>query len=249
VRALVADDEAPARAKLRRALTAAGDVEIVGEASSGREAVAMIKRFDPDIVFLDIRMPGLDGFGVVETIAAEEAPYIVFVTANEEHALQAFEVGAVDYLLKPYTMERFDQVLQRARERTNHDRRTVRPAETARPMGGPAFLQRLLITVNGRALFVGTDAIDRIEADRNYVSLFSGKSKHRIRATIATLERRLDPAQFLRISRSTLIRLDAVRDMHEWSHGDYRVVMHDGTELSWSRRYRADAQRRFGLKG
>jgi two-component system LytT family response regulator len=243
MRALIADDERPARAKLRRALDASGDVEIVGEASSGREAVAMIKRFAPDILFLDIRMPGLDGFGVVEAIANDEAPYIVFVTANEEHALRAFEVGAVDYLLKPYTIERFNRVLQRARERLQSADRSPVKSDAA-PL---QFLQRLLVTVNGRAHFLAIDAVDRLVAERNYVRLFSGESEHRVRATIGTLQRRLDPARFLRINRSTLVRLDAVKDMHEWSHGDYRVVLHDGTELVWSRRYRADARRQFGV--
>jgi two-component system, LytTR family, response regulator len=172
----------------------------------------------------------------------------VFVTANDEHALRAFEVGAVDYLLKPYTMDRFDRVLQRARERMAGERRPPERAAPARESDARAFLQRLLITVNGRAQFVATDAIDRIESERNYVSLFSGNVKHRVRATIGALERRLDPARFMRINRSTLVRLDAVRDMRAWSHGDYRVVLHDGTELIWSRRYRADAQERFGLK-
>jgi len=245
MRALIADDEAPARARLRRALAGVNDVELVGEAATGREAVAMIKRFDPDVIFLDIQMPGLDGFGVLEAIAEDDAPYVVFVTANEEHALRAFEVGAVDYLLKPYTAARFEQVLQRARERV----RT--PKERAQAAGSePAtFLQRLLVMDSGRALFLATDTVERLVAERNYVRLYVGKAEHRIRATIGSLQGRLDPARFLRINRSTVVRLDAVKDMHAWSHGDYRVVMHDGTELVWSRRYRADAQRRFGLKG
>lgn len=244
MRALIADDEAPARAKLRRALAASDDVEVVGEATSGREAVAMIKRLSPDIVFLDIRMPGLDGFGVVDAIATDDAPYVVFVTANEEHALRAFEVGAVDYLLKPYTVERFGHVLQRARGRLASRDRTPKHAESA----AHEFLQRLLVTVDGHALFLATAVVDRVVAEGNYVRLFSGSAEHRIRATIGMLQQRLDPVHFLRINRSTLIRLDAVKDMHEWSHGDYRVVMRDGTELVWSRRYRADAKRRFGLK-
>lgn len=246
MRALIADDEAPARAKLRRALAASNDVEIVGDACSGREAVAMIKRFAPDIVFLDIQMPGLDGFGVVDAIAADDAPYIVFVTANEEHALRAFEVGAVDYLLKPFTLERLGHVVQRARERMDRSGRLPAPSVSA-PDAPRDFLQRLLVNVNGRVLFVATHAIDHIVADRNYVRLFSGGTEHRLRTTIGALQRRLDPAHFLRISRSTLVRLDAVKDMHEWSHGDYRVVMRDGAELAWTRRYRADAKRRFGV--
>ena len=247
MRALIADDEALARAKLRRLLAAAADVDIVGEASTGREAVALIKRHDPDVVFLDIRMPGLDGFGVIDAISPGEAPYIVFVTATEEHALRAFDVGAVDYLLKPYTPSRFERVLARARDRVASRVDVVVPALAA--ASPTAYLQRLLVFTNGRAVFLPTVAIDRVEADRNYVSIMSGANTYRLRATIGALQARLDPAQFLRVSRSTLVRLDAVADMHEWSHGNYRVLMRDGTEVTWSRRYRAAAERDFGVQG
>lgn len=256
MRALIADDEAPARAKLRRLLATAGDVEIVGEAATGREAVAMIKRFTPDVVFLDIRMPGLDGFGVLDAIGADEAPHVIFVTANEQHALRAFDVGAVDYLLKPYTPARFERVLDRARERRGErtrDRVGDGLASRARTRiaadGIPrAFLSRLLVIENGRAVFLPADRIDRIESERNYVRVFSGKAAFRVRTTIGSLQERLDPAQFLRVNRSTVVRLDAVLDMHEWSHGDYRVVMRDGTELAWSRRYRAAAELEYGVR-
>jgi two-component system LytT family response regulator len=240
VRALVVDDEAPARAKLRRMLEAATDVEIVGEASTGREAVATIKRTRPDVVFLDIQMPGIDGFGVAQAIETDGGPYVVFVTADDSKALRAFEVGAVDYLLKPFTVERFAQVLERARERLTKP--TSAPTATDR-----APLKRLLVTHNGRALFLAVERIDRVEAERNYVVIHSGRDAFRLRAPIGSIAARLDPAQFLRVNRSTLVRLDAVREMHEWSHGDYRVVMHDGAELIWSRRYRAQAEREFGL--
>ncbi|MEP6733723.1 MAG: response regulator [bacterium] len=245
MRALIVDDEAPARAKIRRMLIAANDVEIVGEASTGREAVAAIKRSQPDIVFLDVQMPGLDGFDVVDAIEQAERPYIVFVTANDRLAIRAFEVGAVDYLLKPFTPARFDQVLDRARDRMTAE------------ISGPAlhttvtrdFLRRILVMDNGRALFLSVERIDRAESDRNYVALHSGATMFRVRATIGALQDRLDPAHFLRINRSTLVRLDAIHSMHEWSHGDFRIVMNDGTELTWSRRYRADAEREFGVKG
>lgn len=243
MRALIVDDEAPARAKVRRLLDAAPDVEIAGEASTGREAVAAIKHTQPDIVFLDIQMPGIDGFGVVDAVERDGGPYVVFVTADDSKALRAFEVGAVDYLLKPFTAERFNQVLERARER-------IRPpsSESAAPNARPS-LKRLLVSTNGRAVFLAVDRIDRIEAERNYVVVHAGRDAYRLRATIGSIAARLDPAQFLRVNRSTLVRLDAVREMHEWSHGDYRVVMHDGVQLTWSRRYRAAAEREFGLGG
>jgi len=244
MRALIVDDEAPARSKLRRLLSAAEHVEIVGEAKTGREAVAAIKRSRPDVVFLDIQMPGLDGFGVLETIA-DDAPYVVFVTANDRHAIRAFEIGAVDYLLKPYTPQRFEQVLDRARERISATTRSE--GETPAPTRAP--LQRLLVIDDGRAVFLPVDRIDRIESERNYVTLVSGPYRYRLRATLAAVADRLDRAHFLRINRSTLVRLDAVKTMHEWSHGDFRVVMNDGTELVWSRRYRTAAEREFGLDG
>lgn len=243
MRALIVDDEAPARSKVRRLLDAAADVEIVGEASTGREAVAAIKRTAPDVVFLDIQMPGLDGFAVVDAIDADGGPYVVFVTADDSKALRAFEVGAVDYLLKPFTAERFARVLERARERV-----ATATAPERQPAERPA-LKRLLVSHNGRALFLAIDRIDRIEAERNYVVLHVARDSYRLRATLGAVAARLDPAQFLRVNRSTLVRLDAVREMHEWSHGDYRVVMHDGAELIWSRRYRAAAEREFGLRG
>lgn len=244
MRALIVDDEAPARAKLRRLLTAEPGVEIIGEATNGREAIAAIKRSQPDIVFLDIQMPGLDGFAVADTIERDGGPYIVFVTANDQHALRAFEVGAVDYLLKPFTPERFARVLERAK-----DRMTTSPVGDGAPAPSHQFLRRVLVVDNGRAVFVPVDRIDRVESERNYVTLHVAGDAHRLRATISALEERLDPTQFLRINRSTLVRLDAVHEMHEWSHGDFRVVMRDGTELIWSRRYRAAAEREFGLRG
>lgn len=239
MRALIVDDEAPARAKLRRLLAAAGDVEVAGEAATGREAVALIKLTRPDLVFLDIQMPGLNGFEVAAAVEPDAIPYLVFVTADDSQALRAFDVGAADYLLKPFTPDRFARVLDRARERLAGARGSAQSA--------PAYLKRILVIDQGRAVFLPVDRIDRIESDRNYVVLRTDGASHRVRVTIASLAERLDPVQFLRINRSTLVRLDAVREMHEWSHGDFKVLMHDGTELVWSRRFRAAAQREFGV--
>lgn len=194
-------------------------------------------------MFLDIQMPGLDGFGVMETIEQDGAPYVVFVTADDQHALKAFEVGAVDYLLKPFTPERFEQVLERARTRLAG----ATPAAAASAPAASGYLKRLLVIDNGRATFLAVDRIDRVESERNYVYLCVGKERHRLRATIGSIAERFDPAQFLRVNRSTLVRLDAVRSMTEWSHGDFKVVMLDGTELIWSRRFRGAAEREFGL--
>jgi two-component system LytT family response regulator len=237
LRVLIADDEAPAREKLRRLLGQEGDVEVVGEVATGREAVAAIARSLPDVVFLDIQMPGIDGFGVVEALGAARAPHVVFVTAYGEHALKAYEVGAIDYLLKPFSPARFQSVLTRVRGRVADER------ERSKASDEPAYLSRMLVEEDGRALFIRTDQIDRVEADRNYVSIVAGGRRFRVRATMAAVERRLDPELFLRISRSALVRYDAIRELHEWSHGDYHVVLHDGTRMTWSRRFRAMAKR------
>jgi len=242
LRALIVDDETPARAKVRRLLEAAGDIEIAGEATTGREAVAAIKRSRPDIVFLDVQMPGLDGFAVLDAIEAsgDSLPHIVFVTANDRLALRAFEHGAIDYLLKPFTPDRFARVLDRARER-----QAPRAASGAPPS---AYLKRLLVIEDGRALFLPVDRIDRIEAERNYVNIVAGEERCRLRATLSAVASRLDPTHFLRINRSTVVRLDAVESMTEWSHGDYKVRMRDGTSLIWSRRYRDAAEQEFGIR-
>lgn len=244
MRALIVDDEEPARAKVRRLLGAAPDVEIVGEAKTGREAVAAIRRSMPDIVFLDIQMPGLDGFGVLDAISGYESPYVVFITADDQQAIRAFEVGAVDYLLKPFSASRFERVLERARTRIG----TGEAAEPE-PASDREPLKRILVIENGRAVFVPVDRIDRIEADRNYVTLFADGARHRLRTTLATIGTRLDGAKFIQVNRSTIVRLDAVREINEWSHGDYRVTMLDGTQLTWSRRFRAAAERAFGVNG
>jgi two-component system LytT family response regulator len=243
MRALIVDDEAPARAKIRRMLDAAGGVEIAGEVSTGREAIVAIKRSRPDIVFLDIQMPGLDGISVAETLDGEGGPYVVFVSAHDHHAMRAFDVGAVDYLLKPFTPERFDRMLERARERIQKGSGPAQPAQ------GAEYLRRILVIADGRAQFLPVERIDRAESERNYVVLHSSEARHRLRTTIGALAERLDPGQFLRVNRSALVRLDAIREMHEWSHGDFRVVMRDGAELTWSRRYRAVAEQDFSPGG
>lgn len=257
IRTLIADDEAPARDKLRRFLAAEDDVELVAEAHDGRTAVGLVRRHRPDLVLLDVRMPGADGFEVVDAIA-EVGPHVIFVTAFAEHAVRAFDVGAADYLLKPFDRERFQRALLRARERlvtrsAGPSAETLRrivadfrsadpadPAETGRP------LRRVLVrdTDRGRSYFVPVEEIDWIEADGNYVRLHTrdrqgaGSGPHVLRSTLKALEDRLDSGRFVRISRRAVVNLDRVRVMHDWSHGDRLVVLEDGTELKLSRRYR-----------
>jgi two-component system LytT family response regulator len=254
VRILIVDDEAPARAKMRRYVAEYTDIEVVGEAENGVEAVERIGELRPDLVFLDVQMPELDGFGVIEAIGIESMPHVVFVTAFDEYALKAFEVRALDYLLKPFTPERFAAVMDRAREEIARAssaggaelRGKLEALLAAATTGRPRFLERILVHHANKAFLLPVDRIDRVEADRNYVRLHSGGSAYTLRKSMTSLAERLDPAKFLRINRSEIVRLDAVKELQPWFHGDYRVVMGDGTTLMWSRRYRAQTAGEFG---
>jgi len=254
MRILIVDDEAPARAKMRRYVDEYSDIEIVGEAENGVEAVERIGELRPDLVFLDVQMPELDGFGVIDAIGVASMPYVVFVTAFDEYALKAFEVRALDYLLKPFTPERFAAVIDRARAeiaRAGSDEGAELHGKLEALLGAvaagrPRYLQRILVHQANRALLLPVERIDRLEADRNYVRLHSGGTAFILRGSLTSLAERLDPEKFLRINRSEIVRLDAVKELQPWFHGDYRVVMGDGTTLMWSRRYRAQTAGEFG---
>jgi len=248
IRALIVDDEPVARRGVRLSLRGEDDVEIVGECGDGRAAVAAIREQRPDLVFLDVQMPLLDGFGVVEAVGAENLPAVVFVTAYDEHAVRAFEAGALDYLLKPFERERFRKTLDRARRRI-HDpdrddlsRRLAALLRELRPASGGGerakYLERIAIREAGRIFFLSTDEIDWIEAQGNYVRLHAGRDSHLLRETMDGIEVKLDPEQFLRIRRSTIVRVARIRELHTLFNGEYAVVLLDGTRLVSSRRYR-----------
>jgi two-component system LytT family response regulator len=249
MRVLIVDDEAPARAKLRRLLAGEPGIAEVAEAVDGEAAVAAIEAARPDLVLLDVQMPRLDGFGVVERVGADRMPPVIFVTAHDAHAVRAFDVHAVDYLLKPVSPERFRRAMARAAGREGERSAPasppppVEPAERLeallRTLGRAAGYARQVLVEDGRrAIFLATERIDRIHAERNYVRIVAGRDEYRVRGTLSALLVRLDPERFLQINRSEVVRLDVVRELHPWSHGDYRVVMGDGTELTWSRRFR-----------
>ena len=247
MRVLVVDDEAPARARLRRMveeLRPSMNVTVVGEAEDGEQAVERIAGLTPDVVLLDIKMPRLDGFGVVEAMG-DEMPITLFCTAYDEHALAAFEARAIDYLLKPVQPERLGAALARAQcllaGSAASRRRGMRAVTTIVESGGH-FLARLLVHDDARAYLLPVERIDHIRAERNYCDIRSGGRTYRVRRTLSSLSARLDPKLFLRINKSDVVRLDALREIQPWSHGDYRVVLQDGTILSWSRRYRAAAE-------
>jgi two-component system LytT family response regulator len=242
LRVLVVDDEAPARRKILRLLREEPAVEISGEADSGEAAVAAIKKQHPDLVFLDVQMAGLDGFGVIQSLHAAKIPLprVVFITAHDRFALRAFEVHAFDYLLKPVGEERFREALRRARihQEQSPDGYASRLGAMLEQLQREKSLpDRLLVQEDSRAIFVSVKEISWVEADRNYVLLHCGKKTHTLRSTLDTLQNTLDPKVFVRINRGTLVKLDAIRELVPWFHGEYKVMLHDNTELRWSRRY------------
>jgi two-component system, LytTR family, response regulator len=245
LRVVIVDDEAPARRKISRLLREEPRVEIVGDADSGEAALLAIGKHHPDLVFLDIQMPGMDGFGVIETLSADAAsgtklPRFIFITAHDQYAVRAFEVHAFDYLLKPVSEKRFRQALKRAHELKEQapDAIADRLREMLRSIQRErCFPERLLVQVNDRAFFVPVREIAWIESERNYLLLHCGEKVHTLRGTLESIQNTLDPKLFVRVNRSTLLRLDAVREMLPWFHGEYKVFLHDNTELRWSRRY------------
>jgi two-component system LytT family response regulator len=244
IRAIVADDEAPARRKLRELLAREADVTIVAEAADGREAVAAIRGTAPDVVFLDIQMPLLDGFGVIAEIGIEAMPAIVFVTAYDEHALRAFEVQALDYLLKPFAPSRLKRLVERLRQRFaagappgDLAAKIEQLLAASRP--APEYLRQILLDQDeGRQRVVATGDIDLIRAEGNYLRYFTARGEFRRRGTLRELAERLDPGAFVRINRSEIVRVEAIREIQPWFHGDARVVLTGGALLTWSRRFR-----------
>lgn len=241
-RVLIVDDEAPARRKILRLLRNERAVEIAGEADSGETAVTAIRKQRPDLVFLDVQMPGMDGFGVIQSLNAARIPLprVVFVTAHDRFALRAFEVHAFDYLLKPVSEERFGEALQRARiqHEQSADGYASRLGAMLEELQREKTLpDRLLVQEDSRAIFVPIKEISWVEADRNYVLLHCGRKTHTLRGTLEALQNTLDPKLFVRINRGALVRLDAIRELLPWFHGEYKVMLYDNTELRWSRRY------------
>jgi two-component system LytT family response regulator len=218
-------------------------VEIAGECGDGAQATALIRDLRPDLVFLDVRMPGADGFEVVEEISAQRMPEVVFVTAYDRYAVRAFELHAVDYLLKPFENERLLAAVGRARARLA-DRRDGEMGRRLlallrelgdRAPGGPGPIKRFAVRADERVHFVAADAVDWIEADGNYVVLHAGKARHRVRLSLRGLLDRLDPAGFVQVHRSAIVNLAAIRELQAWFGGDYIAVLRSGEEIRVSR--------------
>lgn len=249
IRTLIVEDEPVATVRLRRLLEDEPDIEIVGEASSGAEALRRLKAEDPELVFLDIRLPDMDAFGIIEAIEPGKVPHLVFVTAYEKHAIRAFEVHAIDYVLKPYDAERLQAAVQNVRQRiqlesaTERTRRYESLFTLLREQGlGPgrgAPVRHLIVKSRGRIRFVDVDEIEWIEAAGNYVRLhLADGGTALVRSTMTKLEERLDPDRFVRVHRSAAVNLDRIDDIRHWSSGEYIIRLKDGTELKLTRTYR-----------
>lgn len=244
IRVLIVDDENPARRKIRRFLASEEDFEIIGEAGTGSEALRIIEQEEPDLIFLDVQMPGLNGFGVIEALKIQPAPHVVFITAYDHFALKAFEVHALDYLLKPFDQPRFRKMLDHARQQLQRSNKKD-PDDLAEKLSRlleelnnrPQYVERLLVNEGEKAFLLAVERIDWIEAARNYVSLHSGEKSYLLRGTIEGLYQKLDPSKFIRANRSQIVNIESIRELHPWFHGEYRIILNDGTEISWSRRY------------
>ena len=233
MRVLIVDDEPPARRKVRRFLEETAQIDAIAEAGAGSEAIAAIRSFRPDLLFLDVQMPDMDGFAVLRSVPPPRDFHVVFLTAHDHHALRAFEAEALDYLLKPVDAERFGRVMERARQQIALRQRKSPEA------AAPRIARRLLVEKSGKELFLPVEQLDWAEADRNYICLHAGRETYTLRATLESLVRQLDPDQFARISRSELVNLDRIREMQPWFHGERRILLKDGKELTWTRRFRA----------
>lgn len=238
LRVFVTDDEAPARRKLLRFLAAEPDVVIVGETSNGPETISGVRDTQPDLIFLDIQMPGMDGFEVIDALG-DVSPKIIFVTAHDEYALRALEIHAFDYLLKPFDHARFSKVLADARREATKGRQSEFKVSLQHLLQDvqPPRNPRLLVEEHGRAILIALNLIDWAEADRNYINLHLGNHTYTVRGTIEGIEKKLDSEQFLRINRSSLIRIDFIRELQKWTHGEYRIILQSDHTLMWTRRY------------
>jgi two-component system LytT family response regulator len=242
IKVLIVDDEPIIRRGLRNHLSRRDQYEVVGECCNGRRAIDDIRETRPDLVFLDVQMPEVDGFGVIREVGAAAMPAVVFVTAFDEYAVRAFDVNALDYLLKPFDEERFLRCLTRVEQRlAEPDKEGLlveKLASLVAEQAKPRTADRLAIRNSDRITLLQTEEIDWIEAADNYVEIHVGKQVHLMRETLSNLEQRLQPFRFLRIHRSRLVNADRIKELHPLFHGEYELVLSDGTHLTSSRHYR-----------
>ncbi|HET7435043.1 MAG TPA: LytTR family DNA-binding domain-containing protein, partial [Thermoanaerobaculia bacterium] len=241
IRALIVDDERLARQKIRRMLAAESDVTVLRECANGAEAIDAIRDDTPDLVFLDVQMPGMDGFAVLRALGTQLAPAIVFVTAHEQYAVRAFEVHALDYLLKPFDAERFRVAIGRVRHQLasgDHHACATRIASMIRELKPPEYLERIPVRTNGRVFFIKAEEIDWIESADNYARVHHKRGAHLVRETMTALEASLDPRRFVRVHRTAIVNADRIEEIRTLFHGDHVVVLQGGREIPCGRTYR-----------
>lgn len=243
LKAIIVDDEPPARRNLRALLKGFPDIELVKECGDGRAAVSSIRALEPDLVFLDVQMPEMNGFEVLEQLTDQPLPVIIFVTAYDHYALKAFEVSALDYLLKPFDDARFNKAIAQARRQIEQQDAselgrkllTLMGTREIRADASPRFVTRLMVKTAGRVIFIRAEEIDWVEAYDNYLRIHVGGKAHLLRQTMNELEAALNPERFARIHRSTIVNLDRVKELHPHFNGEHLVILNDGTELKLSR--------------
>jgi len=248
LRAMIVDDEPLARTRIKRMLENIGSIEIVGECSNGREATQQIPKIQPDLVLLDVQMPEMDGFEVLQALKSK-FPYVIFVTAYDQYAVRAFEVFALDYLLKPFNETRLEKAITRAREQIelkNDANFTEQISKLVEDLKEKSHLDRLVMKDERKIWFVPVHTIDWIEAEGKYVNVHVGKDSHLLRESLTALENKLNPKLFARIHRSSIVNVERIKELQPWFHGDYRVILSTGTELILSRTYRKRFQELIG---
>jgi len=250
IRVLVVDDEPLAREKIRGMAADDPEIRVVAECSNGAEAIEAVRSMRPDLILLDVQMPEVGGFDVLEALKDEQLPPVIFITAYDHYAVRAFEFHALDYLLKPFDRERFRAAIERAKRQIRRDSGNGIDARILalleQMQGQTRYSERLVVKTGGRVFFLNTDEIDWVEAEGNYVSIHTGKKSYLLRETIIGLESQLDPKAFVRIHRSSIVRLDRIKELQPWSHGEYHVILEDGTRLTLSRSYREKLQAALG---
>jgi two-component system LytT family response regulator len=240
IRTLIADDEPLARERLRALLARHADIEIISECANGADAIDAITELRPDLVLLDVEMPRVDGFAVLQALDPDALPAVVFVSAHDQYAVRAFEAHALDYILKPFDETRVERALHRVRgqlARTPGTSRHIDPRllSLLEELRDRRRSDRLVVKTGGRVVFLRTEDIDWVEASGNYVRLHVGSEAHVLRESMKNMERRLDPSTFVRIHRSAIVNVDRIRELEPWFHGEYIVILRDGTRLTSSR--------------
>lgn len=249
IRVLIADDKLPAREKIRQMLRQETDMEIIGECAGGLETVSFVKKHKPDLVFLEIQMPGLDGFEILREIEPDKLPFVIFVTESENFAVKAYEVGALDYLLKPFNPERLQTAVQKARQQietqSNGSLNKLLRAFLDKLPDGKNYPDKIMLKTAKGVSFINTNEVDWVEAAGNYVKLHVKDSGHLLRETMNNIESKLNPDKFLRIHRSSLVNIDRIKELQPLFNGDYIVILQNDRELNLSRNYHDRLQRLF----